>query len=63
MLLNLTDLSAEPLHKQIVDRLADLITYYPPTGDAVVVGLILMERFGFEGPDGRYLAVTGRFTR
>ncbi len=42
-------------------RLADIVTYYPPAGDPVVAVVILMETIGFEGPNGRFLAVTGRF--
>jgi len=39
-------------------KMADLVTYYPQGGTPVVAVLILMETVGFEGPDGRYLAVT-----
>lgn len=39
-------------------RFADLITYFPEGGEPVIAILILMERVGFEGPDGRFLAVT-----
>ena len=39
-------------------RFADILTYYPDNGPAVAAILILMEQVGFEGPDGRYLAVT-----
>ncbi len=39
--------------------LADVITYHPHQGNPVMAVLILMRRFGFEGPDGRYLAITG----
>ncbi len=39
-------------------RFADIVTYFPEGGEPVVAILILMERVGFEGPDGRYLAVT-----
>lgn len=42
-------------------RLADIVTYHPPNGDRVVAVMILMETIGFEGPNGRFLAVTGRF--
>lgn len=38
--------------------LADIITYYPDGGSPVAAVLILMQQVGFEGPDGRYLAVT-----
>ncbi|MDJ0614862.1 MAG: DUF2259 domain-containing protein [Rhizobiaceae bacterium] len=37
---------------------ADLVTYYPAKGQPKAALLILMQRLGFEGPDGRYLAVT-----
>ena len=37
---------------------ADLITYFPEGGTPVVAILILMRTVGFEGPDGRYIAVT-----
>lgn len=39
-------------------RLADVVTHHPPSGAPVVAILILMELVGFEGPDGRFLAVT-----
>jgi predicted secreted protein len=39
-------------------RFADILTYYPDNGPPVAAILILMEQVGFEGPDGRYLAVT-----
>ena len=38
--------------------LADIVTYYPDNGTPVAAVLILMQQVGFEGPDGRYLAVT-----
>ena len=41
--------------------LADLITYYPESQSPVFAVLIRMQTVGFEGPDGRYLAVTDRF--
>jgi predicted secreted protein len=41
--------------------LADLVTYYPEGKSPVFAVLIRMQTVGFEGPDGRYLAVTGRF--
>ena len=41
--------------------LADLVTYYPEGKSPVFAVLISMQTVGFEGPDGRYLAVTGRF--
>ena len=37
---------------------ADVITYYPENATPVMAVLIRMETIGFEGPDGRYLAVT-----
>ena len=40
--------------------LADLVTYYPENGSPAFAVLIRMQTVGFEGPDGRYLAVTGR---
>lgn len=41
-------------------RIAGLQTFHPQSGDAVFAVLIAVRRFGFEGPDHRYLAVTGR---
>lgn len=41
--------------------LADLITHYPQGQSPAFAVLIRMQTVGFEGPDGRYLAVTGRF--
>lgn len=41
--------------------LADLVTYYPNNQAKVFAVLIRMQTVGFEGPDGRYLAVTGKF--
>lgn len=41
--------------------LADLVTYYPEGQSPAFAVLIRMQTVGFEGPDGRYLAVTGRF--
>lgn len=41
--------------------LADLVTYYPEGQSPAFAVLVRMQRVGFEGPDGRYLAVTGRF--
>ena len=41
-------------------RLADLVTWFPENGNPVAAIIILMEKVGFEGPDGRYLAVTAR---
>jgi len=37
---------------------ADLVTYYPANRAPKAALIILMQRIGFEGPDGRYLAVT-----
>lgn len=37
---------------------ADLVTYYPQSGSPVAAILLLKRSYGFEGPDGRYLAVT-----
>lgn len=42
---------------------ADLVTYFPPDGEPVAAVLILMKRVGFEGPDGRFLAVTTKLQR
>ena len=42
-------------------KLADLVTYFPEGRNPVVAVIILMEKVGFEGPDGRYLAVTTSF--
>ncbi|MEM7214270.1 MAG: DUF2259 domain-containing protein [Pseudomonadota bacterium] len=39
---------------------ADIITYFPDGKPPVAAILILMKTVGFEGPDGRYLAVTTR---
>lgn len=42
-------------------RFADIVTYRPEGGAELVIAvLVLYETFGFEGPDGRYLAVTTR---
>lgn len=41
--------------------LADMVTYYPQGQSPTFAVLIRMQTVGFEGPDGRYLAVTGRF--
>ena len=38
--------------------LADLVTYYPDGSTPLIAVIILMKTVGFEGPDGRYLAVT-----
>ncbi len=40
--------------------LADIVTYYPEGQTPVFAVLIRMQTVGFEGPDGRYLAVTGQ---
>lgn len=37
---------------------ADLVTYYPKNGPPVAAILLLKRSYGFEGPDGRYLAIT-----
>lgn len=40
-------------------RFADIVTYRPQGGNELVIAVIILyETFGFEGPDGRYLAVT-----
>lgn len=39
-------------------RFSDLVTWYPEGKQPVVAVLILVEKVGFEGPDGRYMAVT-----
>lgn len=41
-------------------RVHDVITYYPPGAEPVVAILVQYLRVGFEGPDGRFLAVTGK---
>ncbi|MCV0397098.1 MAG: DUF2259 domain-containing protein [Rhizobiaceae bacterium] len=41
-------------------RLVGLQTFHPRTGNPVFAVLIAIRRFGFEGPDFRYIAVTGR---
>jgi predicted secreted protein len=38
--------------------LADIVTYYPDNAQPKVAVLILVKKVGFEGPDGRYMAVT-----
>ncbi len=40
--------------------LADVVTYYPESQSPSFAVLIRMQTVGFEGPDGRYLAVTGK---
>ena len=42
-------------------RIHDVVTYYPEGAAPVLVIIIQMLRVGFEGPDGRFLAVTTRF--
>lgn len=37
---------------------ADLVTFFPEAGSPKAALLILMKQVGFEGPDGRFLAVT-----
>lgn len=44
-----------PLEYQI----ADIYTYFPESGRPVFAVLVRMWAVGFEGPDGRYLAITG----
>lgn len=39
--------------------IAEVITYYPRGAPPVLAVLVLMQQVGFEGPDGRFLAVTG----
>ncbi|MFK7901806.1 MAG: DUF2259 domain-containing protein [Nitratireductor sp.] len=39
-------------------KFADIITYYPANDTPKFAVLLLIESFGFEGPDGRYLAIT-----
>jgi len=38
---------------------ADIVFHYTSEGKYVVAVLVRMETFGFEGRDGRFLAVTG----
>ncbi len=40
--------------------LADLVTYFPEGQSPIFAVLIRMQTVGFEGPDGRFLAVTGK---
>lgn len=42
---------------------ADLVTYYPIVGRPVAAILLLKQSFGFEGPDGRYIAITAPIER
>ncbi len=44
----------------LIYKFADLVTYYPDNGRELAAVIILVESVGFEGPDGRYLAVTTR---
>lgn len=37
---------------------ADLVTFYPKNNAPVAAILLLKRSYGFEGPDGRYLAIT-----
>lgn len=41
-------------------RLGGLQTFYPETGQPAFAVIIAVRNFGFEGPDYRWLAVTGR---
>jgi predicted secreted protein len=40
--------------------ISEVITYHPPTGTPVFAIMISVLSFGFEGPDRRFIAVTGR---
>ncbi|MEP3430821.1 MAG: DUF2259 domain-containing protein [Roseibium sp.] len=40
-------------------RIERVVTYYPDNGSPVFAVLVQMESYGFEGPDGRFLAITG----
>ncbi len=40
-------------------RIADIFTFYPEGGAPVFAALIQIIAVGFEGPDGRFMAVTG----
>ncbi|MCT8998392.1 DUF2259 domain-containing protein [Chelativorans intermedius] len=42
-------------------RLAGVQTFHPQGGPAVFAVLIAIRRVGFEGPDHRFIAVTGQF--
>ena len=44
-------------------QIADIYTFYPDGGDPVFAVLVRMLRVGFEGPDGRYIAITGKLPR
>ena len=41
-------------------RLGGVQTFFPQTGDPVYAVLISIRRYGFEGPDYRWIAATGR---
>lgn len=41
-------------------RIGDVFTHYPDDGAPALAVLVFYERVGFEGPDGRWLAVAGR---
>jgi len=41
-------------------RLGGIQTFFPQTGKAAYAVLIAIQRFGFEGPDFRWIAATGR---
>ncbi|MEP3045918.1 MAG: DUF2259 domain-containing protein [Roseibium sp.] len=41
-------------------RIEQVVTYYPAGRPPVFAALILIEKHGFEGRDGRYLAITGQ---
>lgn len=41
-------------------RFADIVTHRLPSGEMTYAILVLYERVGFEGPDGRFLAITFR---
>jgi len=57
------DNSVPPSRNCVLDYdLADIVTYYPAHGAPVVAILIFMKSVGFEGPDGRYLAVTTKLS-
>lgn len=43
-------------------HIEQVITYYPPGKPASYAVLVLMQTHGFEGPNGRYIAVTGQYT-
>jgi predicted secreted protein len=40
-------------------QIADIYTFFPEGGPAIFAVLIRMLKVGFEGPDGRYMAITG----